>query len=114
MGNAEQLADVEGVLTRAPLYSAKRCSVDKGCTPFERCGLGLSCRSRPGGVLMRPGHTEAGVDLARLAGCQPAGGVQARALMLVHSEITGHTSQCVQAVPGIPTAMLCTAPLNSS
>jgi 3,4-dihydroxy 2-butanone 4-phosphate synthase/GTP cyclohydrolase II len=30
-------------------------------------------RARPGGVLKRAGHTEAAVDLARLAGCQPAG-----------------------------------------
>ncbi|MBD8704941.1 3,4-dihydroxy-2-butanone-4-phosphate synthase [Frigoribacterium sp. CFBP9039] len=29
--------------------------------------------ARPGGVLERPGHTEASVDLARLAGCAPAG-----------------------------------------
>lgn len=29
--------------------------------------------ARPGGVLARPGHTEASVDLARLAGCAPAG-----------------------------------------
>ncbi len=30
-------------------------------------------RSRPGGVLVRPGQTEAAVDLARLAGLRPAG-----------------------------------------
>ncbi|MGC8486901.1 MAG: bifunctional 3,4-dihydroxy-2-butanone-4-phosphate synthase/GTP cyclohydrolase II [Clostridia bacterium] len=29
--------------------------------------------AKPGGVLRRPGHTEAAVDLARLAGCRPAG-----------------------------------------
>lgn len=29
--------------------------------------------ARPGGVLERQGHTEASVDLARLAGCRPAG-----------------------------------------
>lgn len=28
--------------------------------------------AKPGGVLNRAGHTEAGVDLARLAGCEPA------------------------------------------
>src|SRR5258705_71084 len=28
-------------------------------------------RARPGGVLQRAGHTEASVDLARLAGCRP-------------------------------------------
>ncbi len=30
-------------------------------------------RARRGGVLERTGHTEAAIDLARLAGCQPAG-----------------------------------------
>lgn len=30
-------------------------------------------RSQPGGVLTRAGHTEAAVDLARYAGCTPAG-----------------------------------------
>jgi 3,4-dihydroxy 2-butanone 4-phosphate synthase/GTP cyclohydrolase II len=30
-------------------------------------------KARPGGVLERTGHTEASVDLARLAGCIPAG-----------------------------------------
>lgn len=29
--------------------------------------------AREEGVLLRPGHTEAAVDMARLAGCQPAG-----------------------------------------
>src|SRR5690606_24422747 len=28
-------------------------------------------RAKPGGVLQRAGHTEAAVDLARLAGCRP-------------------------------------------
>jgi 3,4-dihydroxy 2-butanone 4-phosphate synthase/GTP cyclohydrolase II len=28
--------------------------------------------AQPGGVLIRPGHTEAGCDLARLAGLEPA------------------------------------------
>ena len=30
-------------------------------------------RAKPGGVLQRAGHTEAAVDLARLAGCRPIG-----------------------------------------
>ncbi len=30
-------------------------------------------RAKPGGVLQRAGHTEAAVDLARLAGCRPMG-----------------------------------------
>lgn len=40
---------------------------------FVRPGHVFPLRSRPGGVLERPGHTEASVDLARLAGVQPAG-----------------------------------------
>ena len=40
---------------------------------FKRPGHIFPLRARPGGVVVRPGHTEAAVDLARLAGCQPAG-----------------------------------------
>lgn len=40
---------------------------------FVRPGHIFPLRARPGGVLTRPGHTEAAVDLARLAGCAPAG-----------------------------------------
>ncbi len=40
---------------------------------FVRPGHVLPLRAKPGGVLRRPGHTEAAVDLARLAGLQPAG-----------------------------------------
>jgi 3,4-dihydroxy 2-butanone 4-phosphate synthase/GTP cyclohydrolase II len=29
--------------------------------------------ARDGGVLVRAGHTEAAADIARMAGCQPAG-----------------------------------------
>ena len=38
-----------------------------------RPGHVFPLRARPGGVLRRPGHTEAAVDLARLAGLRPAG-----------------------------------------
>jgi 3,4-dihydroxy 2-butanone 4-phosphate synthase / GTP cyclohydrolase II len=38
-----------------------------------RPGHVLPLRARAGGVLRRPGHTEAAVDLARLAGLAPAG-----------------------------------------
>jgi 3,4-dihydroxy 2-butanone 4-phosphate synthase/GTP cyclohydrolase II len=40
---------------------------------FVRPGHIFPLRSRPGGVLERPGHTEAAVDLARLAGQRAAG-----------------------------------------
>ena len=40
---------------------------------LTRPGHILPLRAMPGGVLRRAGHTEASVDLARLAGCSPAG-----------------------------------------
>ena len=40
---------------------------------FKRPGHIFPLRCRHGGVLVRPGHTEASVDLSRLAGCAPAG-----------------------------------------
>ena len=39
---------------------------------FARPGHIFPLRARNGGVLKRAGHTEAGVDLARAAGCEPA------------------------------------------
>jgi 3,4-dihydroxy 2-butanone 4-phosphate synthase / GTP cyclohydrolase II len=40
---------------------------------FRKPGHIFPLRAQPGGVLRRAGHTEAAVDLARLAGLQPAG-----------------------------------------
>lgn len=40
---------------------------------FTRPGHVVPLRAREGGVLVRAGHTEAAVDLARLAGLRPAG-----------------------------------------
>jgi len=40
---------------------------------FHRPGHVFPLRYHPGGVLVRPGHTEAAIDLARLAGLTPAG-----------------------------------------
>jgi 3,4-dihydroxy 2-butanone 4-phosphate synthase/GTP cyclohydrolase II len=42
-------------------------------TQLARPGHIFPLRYRTGGVLKRAGHTEATVDLARMAGCQPAG-----------------------------------------
>jgi 3,4-dihydroxy 2-butanone 4-phosphate synthase/GTP cyclohydrolase II len=52
-----------------------RALVDAAATPddFMRPGHVFPLRARPAGVLERAGHTEAAVDLARLAGCYPAG-----------------------------------------
>ncbi|MFF8291935.1 bifunctional 3,4-dihydroxy-2-butanone-4-phosphate synthase/GTP cyclohydrolase II [Streptomyces sp. NPDC016309] len=42
---------------------------------FVRPGHVFPLRAQPGGVLVRNGHTEAAVDLARLAGLRPAGAI---------------------------------------
>jgi 3,4-dihydroxy 2-butanone 4-phosphate synthase/GTP cyclohydrolase II len=53
-----------------------RLHADSTTNPNDlvRPGHVLPLRARAGGVLRRPGHTEASVDLARLAGLTPAGG----------------------------------------
>lgn len=52
-----------------------RLLADPGSTAddLNRPGHVFPLRYQPGGVLRRPGHTEAAVDLARLAGRHPAG-----------------------------------------
>src|SRR5258708_1577886 len=52
-----------------------RTLVDSATEPYElvRPGHVFPLRYTRGGVLRRPGHTEAAVDLARLAGLTPAG-----------------------------------------
>ena len=42
---------------------------------FTRPGHVVPLRAKDGGVLRRPGHTEAAVDLARMAGLSPAGAI---------------------------------------
>ena len=42
---------------------------------FTKPGHVVPLRAKDGGVLRRPGHTEAAVDLARMAGLQPAGAI---------------------------------------
>ena len=49
------------------------CDVKAESKDFNRPGHMLPLRARTGGVLERAGHTEASVDLARLAGLYPAG-----------------------------------------
>src|SRR5690242_16967604 len=50
-------------------------AIDPDCRPADlaRPGHIFPLRAREGGVLVRAGQTEAGVDLARLAGLTPAG-----------------------------------------
>src|SRR5574337_195138 len=50
-------------------------AIDPGSTPNDLVQPGhvFPLRARPGGVLQRAGHTEAAVDLVRLAGGRPIG-----------------------------------------
>ena len=54
-----------------------RLLADPDTTPgdFVRPGHAFPLRAKAGGVLVRAGHTEAGVDLARLAGLRPAAAI---------------------------------------
>jgi 3,4-dihydroxy 2-butanone 4-phosphate synthase/GTP cyclohydrolase II len=67
-----------GVTTGTSAYDRAvtiRALVDPATRPEDltRPGHIFPLRALPGGVLRRAGHTEAAVDLARLAGCAPAG-----------------------------------------
>ncbi len=46
---------------------------DANAADFSRPGHVVPLRAKDGGVLRRPGHTEAAVDLAKLAGLRPVG-----------------------------------------
>jgi len=52
-----------------------RVDIDPDTTPedFGRPGHIFPLRAKTGGVLRRAGHTEATIDLSRLAGFEPAG-----------------------------------------
>jgi 3,4-dihydroxy 2-butanone 4-phosphate synthase/GTP cyclohydrolase II len=67
-----------GVTTGISAYDRSEtilCAIDPATVPAElgRPGHVFPLRAQPGGVLARPGQTEAAVDLARLAGLTPAG-----------------------------------------
>jgi 3,4-dihydroxy 2-butanone 4-phosphate synthase / GTP cyclohydrolase II len=67
-----------GVTTGISAYDRAEtilCAIDPATRPSDlgRPGHVFPLRARDGGVLVRPGQTEASVDLARLAGLTPAG-----------------------------------------
>ncbi len=67
----------EGVTTGISAYDRAhtvRTAVRKGARPedLRQPGHVFPLMAQPGGVLTRAGHTEAGCDLTRLAGCEPA------------------------------------------
>lgn len=63
-----------GISARARAETMRRLASPAAApADFTRPGHVVPLRAREGGVLSRDGHTEAAVDLARLAGCQPVG-----------------------------------------
>jgi 3,4-dihydroxy 2-butanone 4-phosphate synthase/GTP cyclohydrolase II len=62
-------------ISAADRAATLRALVDPEAQPgdFNRPGHVFPLRAAPGGVLARPGHTEAAVDLVRLAGLSPGG-----------------------------------------
>jgi len=68
----------EGVTTGISAHDRARTiavAIDSNSTPADIATPGhvFPLRARDGGVLVRAGHTEAAVDVARLAGMKPAG-----------------------------------------
>ncbi|WP_243390260.1 3,4-dihydroxy-2-butanone-4-phosphate synthase [Bifidobacterium margollesii] len=70
----DHIATSTGISARDRSVTAMAC-VDPQTKPedFRRPGHMFPLVARPGGVLERNGHTEATVDLARLAGLEPCG-----------------------------------------
>jgi 3,4-dihydroxy 2-butanone 4-phosphate synthase / GTP cyclohydrolase II len=57
----------------APAPSRSRSTPTKGADDIVTPGHVFPLRARDGGVLVRAGHTEAAVDISRLAGLNPSG-----------------------------------------
>ena len=75
IGHQVVFATLDHMLDPADRAKAGRLLVDESATAddFVSPGHTFPLRPQPGGVLRRAGHTEATVDLARLAGLKPAG-----------------------------------------
>ncbi len=73
--DAERRFGVSTGISAADRATTIQVALNPGTTPSDlrRPGHVFPLRARPGGVLQRVGHTEASVDLARLAGLIPAG-----------------------------------------
>jgi len=73
--DADKRFGVSTGISAADRAKTIQVAIDPAAVPgdLRRPGHVFPLRARPGGVLQRVGHTEASVDLARLAGLYPAG-----------------------------------------
>jgi len=73
--SVDSIRDTTTGISAADRAATVRALVSDGSRPddFARPGHIFPLRAHPNGVLSRPGHTEAAVDLARLAGLFPSG-----------------------------------------
>ena len=73
--DADKRFGVSTGISAADRARTVQVAIDPSAVPSDlrRPGHVFPLRARPGGVLQRVGHTEASVDLARLAGLYPAG-----------------------------------------
>ncbi|MDH4043706.1 MAG: bifunctional 3,4-dihydroxy-2-butanone-4-phosphate synthase/GTP cyclohydrolase II [Gemmatimonadota bacterium] len=73
--DADKRFGVTTGISAADRAKTVQVTIDPATAPgdLRRPGHVFPLRARPGGVLQRVGHTEASVDLARLAGLYPAG-----------------------------------------
>lgn len=62
-----------GISAQERGYTARKCVESSNPSEFRRPGHMFPLEAKPGGVLERNGHTEATVDLMRLAGLEPCG-----------------------------------------
>lgn len=62
-----------GISAEERAYTARKCVESAEPGDFRRPGHMFPLEAKPGGVLERAGHTEATVDLLRLAGLAPCG-----------------------------------------
>jgi 3,4-dihydroxy 2-butanone 4-phosphate synthase/GTP cyclohydrolase II len=83
-GTGTGISATDRATTTAALAAPESTAAD-----FTRPGHVVPLMARAGGVLRRPGHTEAAVDLARLAGLPPAGAL----CELVSSERPGEMAR---------------------
>ena len=69
----DHISTTTGISAEERGITARKCVESSNPRDFRRPGHMFPLEAKPGGVLERPGHTEATVDLMRLAGLEPCG-----------------------------------------